>query len=94
MSYNYYYLLYKISTSSNLWIVDEADNRQTLYERVKDVYSTKEIYYIIKKRLSLNEFEEVSNTEFKRFKLYNQLDNKKSEVVYRTPNKRGIGINI
>ena len=46
---NYYYLLYKISTSPNLWIVDEADNKQTLYERVKDVYSTKEIYYIIKK---------------------------------------------
>lgn len=87
MGYNYYYLLYKISTSSNLWIVDEADNRQTLYERVKDVYSTKEIYYIIKKRLSLNEFEEVSNTEFKRFKLYNKLDNKKSEVVYRTMDK-------
>lgn len=87
MSYNYYYLLYKISTSPNLWIVDEADNKQTLYERVKDVYSTKEIYYIIKKRLSLNEFEEISNTEFKRFKLYNQLDNKKSEVVYRTMDK-------
>lgn len=87
MSYNYYYLLFKIETSPNLWIVDEADNKDRLYNRIKDVYSTKEIYYIIKKRLLLNEFENVSNSKFKRFKLYNQSDFKKSEVVYNTLDK-------
>jgi hypothetical protein len=88
MSYNYYYyLLYKISPSPNLWIVDEADNKDTLYQRVKNVYSTKDIYYIIKKKLSYNEIDNVLSSEFKRFKLYNQLDNKKSEVVYRSIDK-------
>lgn len=80
--YNYYYLLYKINRSPLLWIVDESENYDELYEKIQYVFSTKENYYIVKNLYSKKELELLYNTYFKRFKIYNMDEN--SKLVFKT----------
>lgn len=68
--YNYYYLVYKVKNSNILWIFDESNNKDELFNRISDVNSNNETYYIIKKKYNKEIIDIISKTKFKRFKKF------------------------
>lgn len=80
-----YYLVYKLKTSSTLWISGESTNVDDLYRKIYNFISDKENYYIIRKKYTNEQIDNIFNTKFKGFKIFN-LD-EKCEIIYKTKNK-------
>jgi len=80
-----YYLVYKLKTSSTLCISDESTNVDDLYRKIYNFISDKENYNIIRKRYTIEQIDNILNTKFKGFKIFN-LDGK-CELMYTTKNK-------
>tara|TARA_Y100000389_G_scaffold192924_1_gene221114 strand:+ start:9327 stop:9578 length:252 start_codon:yes stop_codon:yes gene_type:complete len=63
----YFYLLYKIISSPNLWIVTTSEDVDYLYDKIDNVKSTEEEYYLIKRNI-YNKEEFVDTKQFTIFK--------------------------
>lgn len=81
-NYNYYYLLYKLKHYPTLWIVDESKSKTRLYKKIKNFSSNDETYYIVKKKLDRDEYQENLQKKFKRFKNYEIKKN--SNIIFST----------
>lgn len=80
--YNYYYLLYKLTSSSIYWIVDESDEEAELLNSIKKFESNVENYFIVKKIYSSHFLKKIINLSFKRFRIFDISD--KCEILYKT----------
>ena len=80
--FNYYYLVYKISVSDILWIVDESEYYKSFIDKIEDYQSNIDQYLIIKTRHSKFEMINIDNINFKRYRTFD-LDSK-SKIIYRT----------
>lgn len=80
--YKYYYLVYKLKSSAQLWIIEQSEYFTELKERIKNFASNIENYYIIMTSYNKKELTEINNTKFKRFKNFNI--NKNCEIIYQT----------
>jgi molybdopterin-guanine dinucleotide biosynthesis protein len=80
--YNYYYLVYKISSDDTLWIVDESEDFQTLQDIIGHYQSNVDQYLIIKTKHSRFKIISIHNSNFKRFKIFKL--HQKSKIIYKT----------
>ena len=80
--YDYYYLVYKVTLSDILWIIDESEYYKSLLDRIGDYKSNVDQYLIIKNKHSKFEMINIHNTDFKRYRTLN-ID-QKSKIIYKT----------
>lgn len=79
---NYYYLTYKLNTSSLLWIIDESIYKDDLFDKIFDIESKEEVYYIIQKKYPKIFIDSKLSTKFKRFMKFKI--NNKCKIIYNT----------
>lgn len=72
-----YYLLYKLTNSEILWVVDIGYNYYSLKKRVKDFRSKHETYYIVSKLI--NNDLDIYFKQFTRFRI-----DKNCELLFQT----------
>lgn len=80
--YDYYYLVYRITLSDILWIIDESEYYKSLLYRIGDYQSNIDQYLIIKTKHSKFEMVNIYNTDFKRYRIFNV--DQKSKIIYKT----------
>ena len=73
----YYYLLYKLKTSPNFWIVKMSDNIIEVDNNLDNFYSTIEKYYIVSKLDTDNNYR-----NFKSFTIFKT--DKTCDIIYET----------
>ena len=80
--YDYYYLVYKITLSNILWIIDESEYYKSLLDRIGNYQSDVDQYLIIKTKHSKFEMINIHNNDFKRYRTFN-IDYK-SKIIHKT----------
>ena len=65
-----YYLLYKLCTSDDLWIVKAAEEYDYLLQHIHNFESSTEIYFILERQIHINKIEnELTRQHFRLFYL-------------------------
>lgn len=73
-----YYLIYKLKTSPHLWIVNVMEHPHEFKEKIADISSKEEKYYIIKNTVNDIDYE----LNFKRFTIFEK--NKNCKIITET----------
>ena len=79
---DYYYLLYKLRSDPKLWIIDESDNKFYLINKIKNIKSNKEVYYIVAKKHTVNYIKDKLDSKLKKFEIF-KVDSK-CKLVHNT----------